>query len=68
MTANRVYRKQMDFDYVINEMEKGRGTQFDPVADDALLKLLHNGVIDLNAIYGVKAESKDDTTKGGEAQ
>ena len=58
MTANRVYRKQMDFDYVINEMEKGRGTQFDPEADDALLKLLHDGSIDLNKIYGVTPEEK----------
>ena len=26
MTANRIYRKQMDLDYVINELKKGRGT------------------------------------------
>ncbi len=60
MTANRVYRKQMDFDYVINEMEKGRGTQFDPTADDAMLKLLRNGDIDLNAIYNVPSEKQNE--------
>ena len=60
MTANRVYRKQMDFSYVLGEMEKGRGTQFDPQFVDILLKLIHDGVIDLNKLYGTgeKAEEK----------
>ncbi len=52
MTANRVYRKQMDFDYVLNEMRSGRGTQFDPRVVDAMLKLIDSGVIDINRIYG----------------
>ena len=52
MTANRVYRKQMDFDYVLNEMRKGRGTQFDPQIVDILLQLVDEGDIDLNALYG----------------
>lgn len=30
MTANRVYRKQLDFDYVVSELKRCRGTQFDP--------------------------------------
>lgn len=51
MTANRVYRKQMDFDYVLNEMRKGRGTQFDPQMVDIFLKLIDNGTIDLKALY-----------------
>ena len=51
MTANRVYRKQMDFEYVLNEMRKGRGTQFDPHIDDLLLKLIDEGKIDLHALY-----------------
>ncbi len=56
MTANRVYRKQMDFGYVLNELEKGRGSQFDPQFVDILLKLIRDGVIDLNKLYGVKSE------------
>ena len=51
MTSNRVYRRQMDFDYVLNEMKKGRGTQFDPDADDILLRLIDEGKIDLEALY-----------------
>ncbi|MBQ7371843.1 MAG: HD domain-containing protein, partial [Blautia sp.] len=57
MTANRVYRKQMDFDYVLNEMRNGRGTQFDPQMVDILLKLIDDGKIDLNELY---PQSTDD--------
>ncbi len=53
MTANRVYRQKMDFDYVLGEMERGRGTQFDPRCVDILLKLIADGRIDLNEIYNV---------------
>ena len=69
MTANRVYRKQMDFGYVLNELEKGRGTQFDPQFVDVLLKLIREGTIDLNKLYGVdpdeaeQAEPKQEETK-----
>ena len=59
MTANRVYRKQTDFSYVLGELEKGRGTQFDPVFVDALLKLIKDGVIDLNKIYNVTAQAQE---------
>ena len=58
MTANRVYRKQMDFSYVMGEMERGRGTQFDPQFVDILLKLIHDGKIDMDKIYTVKQEEE----------
>jgi energy-coupling factor transport system substrate-specific component len=64
MTANRVYRKQMDFSYVLGELEKGRGTQFDPQYVDKLLELIHEGTIDLNKIYHV---SKEDSERAEEA-
>ena len=71
MTANRVYRKQMDFDYVLGEMERGRGTQFDPKIVDILLRLIEEGKIDLKALYQVKPEenaSQDEApTKQDEA-
>ncbi|MBR4183368.1 MAG: HD domain-containing protein [Lachnospiraceae bacterium] len=51
MTSNRVYRGSMDTDYVMNEMKRGRGTQFDPDALDAFLRLVDNGLIDLDKIY-----------------
>ena len=53
MTANRVYRRQMDFGYVLNEMKKGRGTQFDPQMDDILLRLVDEGKIYLEELYPV---------------
>ena len=63
MTANRVYRKQMDFSYVLGELERGRGTQFDPRFVDALLKLIEDGTIDLNRIYHVSREDTEQAEK-----
>ena len=78
MTANRVYRNQMDMGYVLNELRNGRGTQFDPEVVDVFLQILEEGTIDINKLYsaqkteGSKAaeekkadEKKADTTSGG---
>ena len=54
MTSNRVYRNCMDTDYVVNEMKKGRGTQFDPEVVDAFMRLIDKKVIDLDALYAQK--------------
>ena len=54
MTSNRVYRNHMDTDYVMNEMKRGRGTQFDPDVLDAFLRLVDKGVIDPDKIYEQK--------------
>ena len=59
MTANRVYRRQMDFDYVLNEMKNGRGTQFDPQMVDILLKLVDEGKINLKELYPAKPEEAE---------
>ena len=56
MTSNRVYRNHMDTDYVMNEMKRGRGAQFDPVALDAFLRLVDRGEINLDEIYAQKRE------------
>ncbi len=62
MTANRVYRKKMDFDYVINEFKRCRGAQFDPQMTDILLQLIEEKKIDVDKIYGSKNEEvKDDS-------
>ena len=63
MTANRIYRQQMDFSYVLGEMERGRGTQFDPQFVDILLKLIKDGTIDLNEIYHVSREASEQAEK-----
>ncbi len=65
MTANRVYRKQMDFGYVLGELEKGRGTQFAPEFVDILLNLIRTNVIDLNELYGIKPEDTAQAEESG---
>lgn len=62
MTANRVYRKQQDFDYVLDELKKNRGTQFDPELLDIFLKLIDDKKIDLDAI------ARGDHQKGEEEE
>lgn len=59
MTANRVYRKQLDMDYVINELKKGRGTQFDPKLVDIMLRLIDEGKIDIKSLYADKMNTKE---------
>ncbi|MCR4596792.1 MAG: HD domain-containing protein, partial [Lachnospiraceae bacterium] len=54
MTSNRVYRNHMDTDYVITEMQRGRGTQFDPDALDEFFRLIDKGVINLEELYAQK--------------
>ena len=56
MTANRVYRKQLDIDFVLHELQRCRGTQFDPKLTDILLMLIDEGIIDVEKLY---AESKN---------
>lgn len=64
MTANRVYRKKLDFDFVLGELRKGRGTQFDPQFVDIMLKLIDEGKIDVQALYNEVEETGFDTQKG----
>ena len=51
MTANRVYRQKQDFDYVLGELQKNKGTQFDPELVDIFLKLIEDKKIDIDALY-----------------
>lgn len=51
MTANRVYRKKLEFKFVLEELKKGKGTQFDPQIADILLGLIEDGTIDVKRLY-----------------
>lgn len=51
MTANRVYRQKLDFDVVLGELRRGRGTQFDPKLVDVMLAIIRDGEIDVDALY-----------------
>ena len=64
MTANRVYRKQLDFDFVLAELRRCRGTQFDPKLTDILLSLIEDGEIDVESLY---AASKGSSAAAAEA-
>lgn len=45
MNSNRRYRKQCDGDYIIQELNRGKGSQFDPVVVEGLLELIKQGKI-----------------------
>jgi HD-GYP domain-containing protein (c-di-GMP phosphodiesterase class II) len=40
MTSHRAYRRALDLERVYTELERGRGTQFDPIVLDAFLRVL----------------------------
>lgn len=46
MNSNRVYRKALDRDSIINQLVVHKGTQFDPDITDIFLELLKKGDID----------------------
>ncbi len=45
MTSNRPYRKGLDPEIAIDEIEKNKGTQFDPVCADAFIRAYRDGRI-----------------------
>lgn len=51
MTANRVYRKRLEIDVVIDELKRCRGTQFDPKLTDIMLDLIDDGTIQVEKLY-----------------
>ena len=52
MSSDRCYRKHCDLEYILGEFEKGRGTQFAPEVADAVIELLHEGVLPLGSTPG----------------
>lgn len=40
MSSKRSYREMLPQDYIINELEKGKGTQFDPEVAEAMIQLI----------------------------
>ncbi len=57
MTANRVYRKQLDIDFVIGELKRCSGTQFDPKLVEVMLSLIDDGTINVMALYEKSKEN-----------
>ena len=46
MNSERIYRKPLKREIVLNEIEKNKGLQFDPIVADTFLELLRSGAID----------------------
>ncbi|MBR4598731.1 MAG: HD domain-containing protein [Treponema sp.] len=47
MTANRVYRKALDMDFVKNELRQGSGSQVDPGLVEIMLELIEKGEVNV---------------------
>lgn len=45
MSSDRVYRKRLEKETIIDEIKKGRGYQFDPVYADIMLELITEGAV-----------------------
>lgn len=59
MTANRVYRRKLDLTYVLEELKKGSGTQFDPKLVEIMFGLIEDGTIDVRQIYESESSEGD---------
>lgn len=63
MTANRVYRKHLDLDYVLEELVRCSGTQFDPEIADIMISLVVNGEVDVEELYHRKERERKERDK-----
>jgi putative nucleotidyltransferase with HDIG domain len=54
MTTTRSYRQALSVEMAIGELEKHRGTQFDPVAANAMLQGLKSGLIFVRPLAGIE--------------
>lgn len=46
MTSNRVYRRRLNDDIVMQELEKGKGSQWDPELVDIFVQLIKEGALE----------------------
>jgi HD-GYP domain-containing protein (c-di-GMP phosphodiesterase class II) len=50
MTRNRAYRKALDLNSAINEMEKNKGKQFDPQIVEVFLPIIKQRISERKAV------------------
>jgi diguanylate cyclase (GGDEF)-like protein len=50
MTTDRPYRKALTWSEALDEIEKGKGTQFDPAMADAFLEVMARLIMEQNAV------------------
>lgn len=63
MTSSRAYRKALDLNVAISEIEKNLGSQFDPVSGQTMLDILKNRPEDVLKIHAIKSKEEDDIMK-----
>ena len=47
MNSNRVYRERLSKEYIVGELEKNKGKQFDPQIADIMLRIIREGKIEM---------------------
>ena len=62
------YLPASSFDYVLGEMKRCKGTQFDPKCVDILLELIEEGTIDVKAMYPELKEQEEEADKKQEGE
>lgn len=63
MTSNRVYRKRLSTETVINEIKRCSGTQFDPKLAEVFVKMVEDGKLD-----GISSDFSTETGSKGMAE
>ncbi len=58
MYSSRVYRKKLELEYVLNELETNSGTQFDPDIVKIMVRLIKSGAIDAELNQFVKEDEE----------
>lgn len=51
MNSNRCYRKHCGKDYIIEEFQKGSGKQFDPEVADCVIRLIEEGILQIDGEF-----------------
>ncbi len=61
MSSNRVYRRHLSKDEIIEEIQKGAGTQFDPSIVQYMIDMINDGYV--NVVKMETAENEDGTSE-----
>ena len=60
MNSSRVYRRACDHNYILRQLEEGRGKQFDPEYVDVLIKLWNDGRLAESMKSGLESNNVDE--------
>jgi len=60
MSSNRVYRRHLSKDEIIEEMQKGSGSQFDPDIVTYMVDMINDGYVNVVKMETVEDEGGDD--------